>query len=161
WMTNVTFVGADDGGSSVGAVLEMARVASTSPNLWFAFFDGEEAMVRYGEEDGLWGSKFFVENPKGKDEVKRIKAMVLLDMVGNAKLNIGIPPDCTGWLVQQVFDAARAAGFRDSFTLRQSGMLDDHTPFLRVGIPAVDLIVVDPSTETSFPDYWHTDKDTL
>ena len=161
WMTNVTFVGADDGGSSVGAVLEMARVASTSPNLWFAFFDGEEAMVRYGEEDGLWGSKFFVEDLKGKDEVKRIKAMVLLDMMGNAKLNIGIPPDCTGWLVQQAFDAARAAGFRDSFTLRQSGMLDDHTPFLRVAIPAVDLIVVDPGTETGFPDYWHTDKDTL
>jgi len=56
--TNITFVGANDSGSSSGTLLEIARVAADQPNLWFVFFDGEEAMVQYSDEDGLWGASF-------------------------------------------------------------------------------------------------------
>jgi Zn-dependent M28 family amino/carboxypeptidase len=155
--TNLTFVGANDGGSSTGTLLEIARVAAGQPNLWFVFFDGEEAMVQYGAEDGLWGSKFFVEDLKGKDAVKRVRAMILLDMVGDKNLDVMV----TGSFVHEVFDASRAAGFRDYFSYGVGGMLDDHVPFLRAGIPAVDLIDFEFGSAPGLNDYWHTEKDTL
>src|SRR5579862_7516085 len=160
--TNITFVGANDGGSSSGTLLEIARVAADQPNLWFVFFDGEEAMVQYSDDDGLWGSKFFVDDLKSKDEVKEIKAMVLLDMVGDKNLTVTV----TGSLTQQVFDAARAAGFRDYFKYGGNGMVDDHVAFMRAGIPAVDLIDADLiKFDFGHPpgprEYWHTERDTL
>ncbi|HUJ71382.1 MAG TPA: M28 family peptidase [Verrucomicrobiae bacterium] len=155
--TNLTFVGANDGGSSTGTLLEIARVAAGQPNLWFVFFDGEEAMVEYSNQDGLWGSKYFVEDLKARDAVKQIKAMVLLDMIGDKNLDVIV----TGSLVDKVFDAARATGFREYFKFAGNGMLDDHVPFLRAGIPAVDLIDFDFGSAPGLNDYWHTDKDTL
>ena len=155
--TNMTFVGANDGGSSTGTLLEVARVAADQPNLWFVFFDGEEAMIQYGNDDGLWGSKFFVDDLKTKDGVKQIKAMILLDMIGDKNLNVIV----AGTLSQQVFDAARAAGFRDYFTYGANAILDDHVPFMRAGIPAVDLIDFEFGSGPGLNDYWHTENDTL
>jgi len=155
--TNFTFVGADDGGSSTGTLLEMARIAADQPNLCFVFLDGEEAMVQYSDEDGLWGSKFFVEDLKGKGAIKEVKAMVLLDMIGDKNLNVTV----YGTFADKVFDAARAAGFRDYFTYGANTMLDDHVPFMRAGIPAVDLIDFEFGSAPGLNDYWHTDKDTL
>jgi len=157
WFTNITFVGANDGGSSVGAVIEMARVASATPNLWFAFFDGEECVTQYGPEDGLQGSKFFVEGLKGRGQLKLIKAMILLDMIGDKNLNVTV----TGTLVQPAFDASRAVGFRDYFSYGVNAILDDHVPFMRAGTPAVDLIDFDFGSAPGLNDYWHTEKDTL
>ena len=157
FFTNITFVGANDGGSSTGTLLEMARVAADQPNLWFVFFDGEEAMVQYTDEDGLWGSKFFVDDLKSKDEMKRIKAMMLLDMIGDKNLNVTV----AGTFAPLVFDAARAAGYRDYFSYGGNSILDDHVPFMRAGIPAVDLIDFEFGSAPGLNDYWHTDKDTL
>ena len=155
--TNFTFVGANDGGSSSGALLEIARIAAEQPNLWFVFFDGEEAMKEYTDEDGLWGSKFFVEDLKGKNQVGQVKAMVLLDMIGDKNLNVTV----NGSLIQPAFDASRAAGFRDYFAYGGNGMLDDHVPFMRAGIPAVDLIDFEFGSAPGLNDFWHTEKDTL
>jgi glutaminyl-peptide cyclotransferase len=160
--TNVTFVGANDSGSSTGTLLEIARVAADQPNLWFVFFDGEEAMVQFSDTDGLWGSKFFVDNLKSKDEVKDIKAMILLDMVGDKNLKVTV----AGTIGQEVFDAARAAGFRDYFSYGANAILDDHVPFERAGIPAVDLIDADLikfnyGNPPGPREYWHTERDTL
>jgi Zn-dependent M28 family amino/carboxypeptidase len=157
FFTNITFVGANDGGSSSGALLEIARIAAEQPSLWFVFFDGEEAVRQYSDEDGLWGSKFFVEDLKGKNQVGQVKAMVLLDMIGDKNLNVTV----NGSLIPQAFDASRAAGFRDYFAYGGNGMLDDHVPFMRAGIPAVDLIDFEFGSKPGLNDYWHTEKDTL
>jgi Zn-dependent M28 family amino/carboxypeptidase len=161
WMTNGTFVGANDGASSVGVLLEMARVAANTPNLWFVLFDGEEAVVEYGPNDGLRGSRFFVESLKGDRHVKWVKAMLLFDMVGDARLNVTIPGNSTPALVDHLFTAARATGWRDYFSYRDMPMLDDHVPFLEVGIPAIDIIDFEYGRAPGLNDYWHTDKDTL
>lgn len=160
--TNVTFVGANDGGSSTGTLLEIARVAADQPNLWFVFFDGEEAMVQFSDTDGLWGSKFFVDNLKNKDQVKDIRAMILLDMVGDKNLKVTV----AGTIGQEVFEAARMAGFRDYFSYGANAILDDHVPFERAGIPAVDLIDADLirfnyGNPPGPREYWHTERDTL
>jgi glutaminyl-peptide cyclotransferase len=156
-MTNVTFVGANDAGSSTGVLLEVARAAAEQPDLWLVFFDGEEAMVEYNDKDGFWGSRHFVEELKRGNRVESIKAMVLLDMVGDKNLNITV----TGSIVQEVFDASRAAGFRDYFNYGGNGILDDHVAFLRAGIPAADLIDFEFGSAPGLNDYWHTEKDTL
>ena len=161
WFEQFRFVGANDGGSSTGVLLELARVAAAQPNLWFVFFDGEEAMVEYGPADGLWGSKHFVAELKRAGQVGRIKAMVLLDMVGDARLEIEMPSNGDGALIQQVFDAARAGGTRDYFGYRGGALLDDHEPFLAAGIPAVDLIDFTNGSKPGLNDYWHTEQDTL
>ena len=161
WMTNCTFVGANDGGSSVGVLLEMARVVAGTPNLWFVFFDGEEAIENYSPEDGLKGSRFYVETLKGERHLKWVKAMLLFDMVGDRSLNVTIPGNSTPALVDQLFAAARTTGNRDYFAYRAMPMLDDHVPFLDVGIPAIDIIDFEFGSAPGLNDYWHTDKDTL
>jgi Zn-dependent M28 family amino/carboxypeptidase len=129
--------------------------------VWFAFFDGEEAMVSYGPEDGLWGSKFFVEQLKADDKLKDVKAMVLLDMVGDASLNITVPPNGSSELTEKLFEAARQTGNRDYFSYRQTQILDDHVPFLEAGVPALDIIDFEFGSAPGLNDYWHTEKDSL
>jgi Zn-dependent M28 family amino/carboxypeptidase len=158
---DIQFVGANDSGSSSGLLLEMARVLANQPDVWFVFFDGEEALVEYSLEDGLTGSRFFVEQLKADGQLKWIKAMILFDLVGDKNLNITMPADSTPALVQRVFDAARAAGHRDHFSYRPTAILDDHVPFLQAGIPAVDIIDFEYGSAPGLNEYWHTDKDTL
>jgi len=83
--------------------------------------------------------------------------MLLLDMIGDKDLNVSV----TGSTVQPVFDAARAAGYRDFFRYRPGAVLDDHVPFLMAGIPAVDLIDFEFGSAPGRNDYWHTNQDTL
>lgn len=161
YLPDIKFVGANDGGSSSGVLLELARCASAQPDVWFVFFDYEEAVKEYSETDGLMGSKFFVEQLKANGRLDWIKAVIVLDMVGDANLKINIPPNSTGHLVESVFTAARDVGARDYFALGKGDILDDHVPFLRVGIPAVDLIDFEPGRSPSTLDYWHTERDTL
>jgi Zn-dependent M28 family amino/carboxypeptidase len=161
WFTNMTFVGANDGASGAAVLLEMARVASTQPNLWFVFFDGEEAARDYGAEDGLHGSKFFVEDLKGAGRVNWLRAAIILDMVGDRQLNITMPVNSDAQLVEQVFESARDAGYRDFFSYGNNEITDDHTPFRRAGIAAVDLIDFQYGSGPGLNDFWHTDKDTL
>ncbi len=161
WFTHIRFVGANDGGSSSGVLLELARVAAHEPDLCFVFFDGEEAMQDYGQEDGLWGSKFFVESLKADGKVGSVEAMILLDMVGDRDLGITMPANSTGSLVEQVFQAASSLGWRDLFAYGRGEILDDHEPFLEAGIPAVDLIDFEFGSAPGRNDYWHTAQDTL
>jgi Zn-dependent M28 family amino/carboxypeptidase len=155
------FVGANDGGSGVGVLLEMARIASAMPNLWYVFLDGEECVNEYRENDGLWGSTYFVQDLKGRKQLDRIQAMILLDMVGDKDLNIVMPANSNRALVQRVFDAAKATGHRDHFSFGEMATVDDHIPFLNAGIPAVDIIDFQFGSAPGLNDYWHTEKDTL
>jgi Zn-dependent M28 family amino/carboxypeptidase len=102
-----------------------------------------------------------VEDLKGAGKVKLVKAMILLDMVGDANLNIGIPANSTGTLTEQLFQAARETDHRDYFALGKSDMLDDHVPFLHAGIPSIDIIDFEFGSAPGLNDYWHTEKDTL
>ena len=161
YLPNINFIGANDGGSSAGVLLEMARVASGVPDLWFVFFDGEECVKEYGTNDGLWGSTYFVQELKGKKRLDRVQAMILLDMVGDANLNITMPANSHRGLVQRVFDAARSTGNRDYFSFGEMATLDDHVPFVQAGIPSVDMIDFEFGSAPGLNDYWHTEKDTL
>jgi glutaminyl-peptide cyclotransferase len=160
-MTNAAFVGANDGGSSTGLLLELARVLSKPKNrlgLWFVFFDGEEAQRQWSETDGLYGSRHFVDTLKAEDQLGQVKAMILMDMIGDRDLKIENDLSSTPWLMQLVQKSARDLGYSRHLSSTGKGIVDDHIPFIRAGISAVDLIDYDFGFNNS---WWHTPNDTL
>ena len=160
-MTNGVFVGANDGGSSVGLLLELARVLSRrelSFSLWFVFFDGEEAQRAWSRTDSLYGSRYFVERLRARGQTGRIKAMILMDMVGDKDLVLENDLNSTPWLMGLVRDSATELGFGKHLSGNPMTVQDDHIPFTEVGIPAVDLIDFKFGPNNR---YWHTPQDTL
>ncbi len=157
------FVGANDSGSSTGLLLEIMHVLGPrpwpGPSLVFAFFDGEECRKEYGPHDGLHGSRRFAEEIRRNGRARSCRAMILLDMVGDRNLDITLSPDTPRTLAQAVFRAAADLGRRNAVGYFLNGaILDDHTPFRREGIPAVDLIDFDYGPNNA---WWHTGEDTL
>ena len=154
----IRFVGANDGGSSTGLLIEMGRVLATSPALAskveLVFFDGEEAFENFTATDGLYGSRHFAEELRASGKAKSIRGGILFDMIGDKSLNVTLPPDSPVDLTRNIFSAADALGQRAHFTYLDGGIGDDHTPLNQIGIPVIDLIDFD------FPP-WHTAEDTL
>jgi len=159
------FQGANDGGSSTGVLLELARMlARHKPDvgIMFAFFDGEEGIAGYVQGDGLHGSRRMASRLAETGADRYVKAMILLDMVGDADLHINIPANSTTWLIKEVLEAAYETGHRDHVSVsRNSIITDDHVPFLQIGIPAIDLIDFKYGTQPGLNDLWHTPGDTL
>jgi hypothetical protein len=153
----IRFVGANDGGSSTGLLLELARVIGQHPNLArkieLVFFDGEEAFVRFSEADGLYGSRYFAKQLQSGG-AKQFRAGILFDMVGDRSLDITLPADSPPEMARDIFAAAEALKSRSYFTYLDRGMTDDHTPLNAIGIPTIDIIDFD------FP-WWHTADDTI
>jgi glutaminyl-peptide cyclotransferase len=158
------FVGANDGGSSAACVLEMARVLSkTKPQrtLWFVLFDGEEAVVDWGAmngKDNTYGSRHLASKLKADGTLSRVKAMVLVDMIGDKHLDIKREDESTPWLVDLIWDTAWKIGYSKNFLREEQSISDDHIPFKEVGVPVVDLIDFNYGPDHA---YWHTNEDTL
>jgi hypothetical protein len=162
------FVGANDGGSSAGALIEIARALrdSGAPRRFtyrLILFDGEEAVCREWDEcskpgrpDNTYGSRHHVGRLKARDRLKQVRALILLDMVGYDRLELGRDDMSTPWLVDILWRTARDLGYSKQFVERTESVGgDDHAPFLREGVPAVDLIQL-----STYP-HWHTPEDTL
>ena len=151
------FVGANDGGSSTGLLLELARVLAQHPNLaakvQLAFFDGEEAYERFSDKDGLYGSRYFARQLGGTG-AKQFRGGILFDMVGQRSLKITLPTDSPPEMARDIFNSAEALKLRDYFTYLDRGMIDDHTPLNAIGISTIDLIDFDFA-------WWHTAGDTM
>jgi Zn-dependent M28 family amino/carboxypeptidase len=151
-----TFVGANDGGSSAAFLIELARALKARANalpIEVLFFDGEEAVVAWQGDDHTYGSRHYVDAARKAGTLKEIRALVLVDMIGDRDLRIKREPASTPWLTDLIWSAAKSAG-RPEFVDEPFPVEDDHVPFLQAGIPAVDLIDLD------YP-AWHTPQDTL
>jgi glutaminyl-peptide cyclotransferase len=156
------FVGAEDSGSSTGLMLEMARLLCTKkqPNaVWIAFLDGEEAFVNWNQDnDHTYGSRELAARMAVSGDLKRVKAVILADMIGQKNLRIQRDTNSTKWLTDLVWKTAARLGYQDIFVSSESTIQDDHEPFLARGVAAVDVIDLDGYTQ---PGYWHTTQDTL
>ncbi len=158
------FVGANDSGSSTGLLLELARVLRNrrgGPDLEFLFTDGEECRRDYGPHDGLTGSRRRAAQLKASGEARRVRGVILLDMIGDRDLKVTVPRNCDSHLALAVFAAAEAEGVRSRFGLSDGAVLDDHVPFLEAGMPAVDLIDFQYGEGPDDNRYWHTVEDTM
>ena len=149
------FVGANDGGSSTGLLLELARRLAAGPRAytyWLVWFDGEEARVSWTQHDSLYGSRHLAAELARTQQLPR--AMIVVDMVGDRDLAIRRESQSAGWLSDIIWDAAGRLGHGRHFLRDAMPVEDDHVPFLRLGVPAALLIDFD------FPP-WHTADDTL
>ena len=152
------FVGASDGASSTAALLELARVLKARPQLPFTiellFLDGEEATGEWKDPDNTYGSRHYVEVARKAGTLKSLRALILLDMIGDRQLNIRRETQSTPWLTDIIWNVAKRLGHQGSFIAEEMPVEDDHVHFLKAGVPAVDIIDLD------YP-AWHTAKDTL
>lgn len=154
----IAFVGANDGGSSTGLLLELARVLGKHPDqarkIALVFFDGEEAIKDFSDTDGLYGSRYFARQLAETKTTKQYRGGILFDMIGDRSLNVTMPPDSPAEMARDIFASADALKLRTHFTYFDGGITDDHTPLNAIGIPTVDLIDFD------FP-WWHTAEDKI
>lgn len=159
---NFRFVGANDGGSSAAFLLEMARLLGRRKNpttIWLVFFDGEEALKTWSATDSLYGSTELVNKLTAAGKLSRVKAMILVDMIAGANLDIRRDVNSTPWLSDLLFQTADRLGYSRYFSRTHlTAIDDDHVPFVNAGVSAVDIIDLDYGPHNS---YWHTAQDTL
>lgn len=168
------FVGADDGGSSSGLMIEMARVlcgaGAKQPNaVWIAFLDGEEdqtnftnaeqAKTTWNDPDTTYGSRELAARMSVSGDIKKVRAVILADMIGQKNLRVQPEANSTKWLADLVWKTGDRLHYENVFVPKEeSGVTDDHGPFLKRGVPSVDIIEAD--WLTGYP-YWHTTEDTM
>jgi glutaminyl-peptide cyclotransferase len=161
------FVGADDGGSSTALLLEIAHDMCGKPSpltVWIAFLDGEEeqtdfqteqqAQTVWTSDNNTFGSRELAASMELSGDLKKVKALLLADMIGDANLDITRETNSTPWLEQLVWSVAERLGYGQYFLSTSMSVTDDHTPFLSRHVPSADIIDFD------YP-YWHTTQDTL
>lgn len=159
-MPGTFFVGANDGGSSAGFLLEMAKTLGHDVHqdeILLVWFDGEEAVAQWTDYDSLYGSRHLAERWAADGTLARIKALINVDMIGDRNLDILKDLNSSGPLRELVWSVADRLGYGQHFLRYDSSIEDDHIPFLRRGVNALDLIDLDYGPGNS---YWHTDQDT-
>lgn len=165
---DMTFVGANDPATSVATLLEIGRVLGSrkeKPKATYrlVFFDGEESFCEGWSDcgdsespDNTYGSRHYVSQLRAHNELDNMRAMILLDMMGYKNLELGRDPTSTRWLQDIIWQTGRELGYGKIFVDREEGVGgDDHEPFLRAGLEAVDVIQL-----TSYP-HWHRADDTI
>lgn len=159
------FVGAEDGGSSTGLILELARhfcAKRAKPRhvaIWMAFLDGEEAMVDWNKDnDHTYGSRELAAKMELDGNLQNVKAVILVDMIGQKNLTMKKETNSTPWLVDFIWAQAAKLGYGNVFVSQNTAAEDDHDPFLAKKVPAADLIDLDDYIAEG---YWHTAQDTM
>ena len=157
--STISFVGANDGASSTGALLELSRVLALDPALAaqieLVFFDGEEAIQQFTETDGLYGSRHYATQLRNSGRAGQFQFAMVWDMIGDRSLTVTLPLDSPKDLTQRLLSSAEALQSRGAFRIFDRPMLDDHVPLnLIARIPAIDIIDFEY-------DAWHTADDTL
>jgi hypothetical protein len=171
-LRHTSYVGANDGGSSSGLLLELANQLRGKPrdgySVWLVWDDAEEAMKPDGsgglpkeipfEDDSLYGITHVAEKWERDGMLKKVKAFLLADMIGDADLNIDRDLNSTPWLENVVGEAAKRLGYQSHFFGRNNAVGDDHLPFMKRGVPSADLIDFSYGYNDVF---WHTTQDSV
>ncbi|MGH9617883.1 MAG: M28 family peptidase [Acidobacteriaceae bacterium] len=166
-LRNIDYVGANDGASTSGLLIELANEFRGRTlygySVWLVFFDGEEAIQQWSNTDSLYGSRHLAAKWDRDGTLKRIKAFLLLDMIGDRDLDIVRDQNSTPWLLDLVDKAAKREGDESYFFATANAIEDDHLPFVQRGVPCADLIDYDYGPHTPLmPDgYHHTAQDTM
>lgn len=151
------FIGANDGASSTGVILELARVLSSDPasaaSVELVLFDGEEAMLpNITPTDGLYGSKYYAHQLTKRTTWPSVG--IVLDLIGDPQRELFHNPEAPEPFVLSVTEAAREF---DAPLRRAPGpIIDDHIPLQNGGLPCLHLI----GDFMNMP-YWHKPGDTL
>lgn len=165
-LRSTSYVGANDGASSSALLLELANQLRGKKregySVWLVWDDAEEAIKPDTEipfmDDSLYGINHVAEKWQADGTLKKIKAFLLADMIGDADLNIDRDSNSTSWLEDVVGEAAKRLGYQSHFFARNNQVSDDHLPFMKRGVPCADLIDFSYGYNNVF---WHTPQDTV
>ncbi len=160
-LPGVRFVGANDGGSSTGFLLEMARALEGGRRrltVCLVWFDGEEAFEAWTRKDGLYGSRHLARRWHREGILERIVALINVDMIGDRELGILREDYSVASLTRLIWKTAFELGHGRYFLDDRGFVEDDHVPFLRLGVTAADLIDFDYGEGNR---YWHSAEDTV
>jgi Zn-dependent M28 family amino/carboxypeptidase len=165
-LRNTSFIGANDGGSSSALLLEFANQLHGKKrdgySVWLVWDDAEEAVKPENEmpfdQDSLYGISHLAEKWQADGTIKKMKAFLLADMVGDSDLNIERDANSTPWLEDVVYEAASRLGYQSHFFARTMAVTDDHIPFVKRGVPCADFIDFNYGYNDVF---WHTTQDTV
>jgi glutaminyl-peptide cyclotransferase len=153
------FVGANDGGSSTGFLLELAAALQGRPrtdDIYIVFFDGEEAFHKWSDTDSLYGSRHLAAKWSKDGTNGRLKALINIDMIGDKNLKLMYDGYSAPSVRNLIWNDAAALGYSKEFPREDQAVEDDHMPFLKAGVRAADLI--DFESQNTF---WHTPQDTM
>jgi Zn-dependent M28 family amino/carboxypeptidase len=154
------FLGANDGGSSTGFLLEFAATVAHMPHaddILIVFLDGEEAFHEWSDSDSLYGSRHLAAKWTADGTISRLKALINIDMIGDKDLHLVFESNSAPSLRNLVWETAAALGYSAEFPRDANAIGDDHIPFLNAGVRALDLIDFDYGPNNS---WWHTPADT-
>jgi len=157
----VHFLGANDGGSSTGFLIEFARTVSRmkhSDDIYIVFFDGEEAVGTWSDTDSCYGSRHLAAKWGADGTLSRLKALINVDMIGDKDLDIMNDGNSSESLRELISRTAAKLGDAKYFQSEVTGAADDHVPFVNSGVNAIDLLDLNYGPHNS---YWHTAQDTV
>ncbi len=166
-LRNINFVGANDGGSTTGllmAIADQLRAQTAGGkkldgySVLLVFDDGEEAFNVWSDSDSTYGTRHLAAKWGRDGTLGKIKAFIVTDMIGDKDLDIQRESRDADWLVALVSQAAKKYGDEKYFFKQQMEVEDDHLPFVRRGVPSIDLVDLNYGPNNS---YHHTDKDTM
>jgi len=164
-LRNIGYLGANDGGSSTAILLEFANQLRVAPgkkrdgySVWLVWTDGEEAVRKWSDTDSLYGTRHLAEHWEKDGTLKKIKALMVMDMIGDADLDILRDTNGTPWLLDLIYSAAERLGYQSHFYATQGPIEDDHLPFVKRGVPSADVIDLDYGYNNVFH---HTAQDTM
>lgn len=161
-LRNINFVGANDGAATTGLLIgigdQLRGKKLDGYSIWLVFFDGEEAFQHWSASDSTFGSRHLAAKWGGDGKLGHIKAFILADMIGDKDLDIQRETNSTGWLVDLVRQAAKKYGYERYFFQTDEPVEDDHLPFVKRGVPSIDVIDLDYGPDNS---YHHTVQDTI
>jgi len=165
-LRKTSYIGANDGASSSALLLELANQLRGKPrdgySVWLVWDDAEEAMKPDTEmpfmDDSLYGIEHVAQKWQADGTLKKVKAFLLADMIGDADLDIDRDQNSTPWLEDVVGEAAKRLGYQSHFFARTNQVSDDHLPFMKRGVPCADLIDFTYGYNNVF---WHTPQDTV
>ncbi len=161
-LKDTSYVGANDGASSSALLLELANQLRGKTrdgySVWLVWDDAEEAIKDWSDADSLYGIRHVAEKWEADGTLKKIKAFLLADMIGDSDLNIDRDKNSTPWLEDVVGEASKRLGYQSHFFARNNQVSDDHLPFVKRGVPSADLIDFSYGYNNVF---WHTPQDTV
>jgi glutaminyl-peptide cyclotransferase len=162
WLRGTGYVGANDGGSSTAILLEFANQLRGKKrdgySVWLVWTDGEEAVKSWSDTDSLYGTRHLAEKWEKDGTLKKIKALMVMDMIAPTDLAILRDTNSTPWLLDLIYAAAERGGYQSHFYALQGGEEDDHIPFVKRGVPCADVIDVPYGYNDVFH---HTPQDTM
>ena len=161
-LRNIGYVGANDGGSSTAILLEYANQLRGKKrdgySVWLVWTDGEEAVKSWSDTDSLYGTRHLAEKWEKDGTLKKIKALMVMDMIAPTDLAILRDTNSTPWLLDLIYAAAERGGYQSHFYGLQGGEEDDHIPFVKRGVACADIIDVPYGYNDVFH---HTAQDTI